>query len=728
MKMELTRQLDIADCGAACLQMIARYYNRIYSLISIKDKIHVSRYGVSMLSVARGAESLGFHAINAKLSLDFLKRNRPLPCIIHINDEHFVVLYKIKKKPFSKKCYYYLADPAYGFTKLDEAEFSRSWIIGNVGVAMILTPYENIKIRENEKEDHGRVKVLLKYFLSFRKYFLQLIIGLLGASIISFILPFLTQAIVDEGIANKNINFIGLVLAAQISLLLGQLIINFIRSWLLLHINVRISINIISDFLSKLMRIPIKFFDAKSQGDIVQRIYDHSVVERFLTNGMLNTIFSVLNVIVFSVILGIYGLEYLLLFWIGSVSSLLWTWAFNKKRKQINYIRFQRNRENQDSMFEILNGMTEIKLNNNDLQRRWEWEKTQARLFKLNLSNLKLEQIQNFGNFFINQLKNVVILFFVARYVINGDMTIGMMMSVSYIVGALNGPLEQLSSFIQSMQDAKLSLSRLTELHTVKDEYENIKEANNQVIDFSSDIVLKNLSFSYDGLDTKPILKSIDMTIKGGKTTAIVGASGCGKTTLIKLILNYYQPVSGNILVGNNSINDIHLREWRDRIGCVLQEGYIFSDTVINNIVMKNQVNEEWLKYAIHISNCEDFIFNLPFGLNTKIGSSGLNLSAGQKQRILIARAVYKNPEIIIFDEATSALDAKNESEISANLQEFFKNRTAIIIAHRLSTVRNADNIFVIDNGNIIENGNHTSLVKQRGFYYSLIQNQLELE
>lgn len=728
MKIKLKRQLDVADCGAACLQMIAGYYGRKISLISIKDKIFVSRYGVSLLNVARGAESLGFHAINAKLSLDYLKKNKPFPCILHINDEHFVILHSITKKIFSKIYYYHLADPAYGLTKLDEGEFSRSWLVGGTGVAMILTPKEGKSIIVSESNEPKYSKALFKYFYSFKKYFFQLIVGLLGASLISFILPFLAQLIVDEGIASENIALIGVILVAQVILLFGQLVINFIRSWLLMHINVRISINIISDFLSKLMRIPIKFFDAKSQGDIIQRIYDHSVVEKFLTNGMLNTLFSILNIIVFSVILGIYGFTYLLLFWMGSLGSIMWIWAFNKKRKQINYIRFQRNRENQDSMFEILNGMTEIKLNNNDLQRRWEWEKTQARLFKLNLSNLKLEQIQNFGNFFINQLKNVIILFFAAKAVVDTSITIGMMMSISYIVGALNSPLEQLSGFIQSLQDAKLSMGRLMELQTVKDEYDSdtlIKDVN---IDSKTDIVLENVTFSYEGSSTKLILDKLDFTIEGGKTTAIVGPSGCGKTTLIKLLLNYYQPLSGSILVNEVEVKNLPLREWRDKIGCVLQDGYIFTDTVLNNIIMKNEVDNEWLQYALKISNCEDFVYNLPFGINTKIGSSGLNLSAGQKQRILIARAVYKNPEIIIFDEATSALDTKNEAEISNKLQLFFKKRTAIIIAHRLSTVKNADIIYVINNGKVIEAGNHSTLVKRKGYYYSLIQNQLELE
>lgn len=727
MNIKLTRQLDVADCGAACLQMIAGYYGKQINLISIKEKIYVSKCGVSLLNVARGAEAIGLRTTKVKLSLSYLKKSKPLPCIIHINDEHFVVLYRIKINRFNHKVYYYIADPAYGKIKMNEEEFTSSWLVDKLGVALLLTPNQEELLKNDTAVDRlpqSSFKTLLKYFVSLKKYILQIAIGLLGTSLISFVLPFLTQVIVDEGIANKNVGFIFLILLAQIVLLFGQLIINFIRNWLLLHINVRISINIISDFLSKLMRIPIKFFDAKSQGDIIQRISDHSVIERFLTDGLLNSIFSIFNILIFSVILGIYGIDYLSIFWIGSAVSLFWIWIFNKKRKKVNYIRFQRSRESQDSMFEILNGMSEIKLNNNDLQRRWEWEKTQARLFKLNLLNLKLEQIQNISNTTLNQLKNTIIIFLAANAVINGNMSIGMMMSISYIIGALNSPVEQLSAFIQSMQDAKLSMERLTELQYVEDEY-SLSNKTAKFIDNKINIEFKNMSFSYDGNILKPILNSLNMIIEEGKTVAFVGASGCGKTTLIKLLLGYYPPLSGEILINGKSIQEISLREWREKIGCVMQDGYIFSDSLLNNIIMKNQIDYERLNYALQISNCEEFVSNLPFGINTKIGPSGMNLSAGQKQRILIARAVYKNPDIIIFDEATSALDAKNESDISSKLQSFFSKRTAIIIAHRLSTIKNADIIYVLDKGRIVEAGKHNELITLKGHYFNLVQNQL---
>lgn len=727
MSIKLTRQLDVADCGAACLKMLAEYYGRHISLMSIKDHIYVSKYGVSLYSIARGAETLGFKTISLKLSLDYLKDNRPLPCIIHVNNEHFVVLYKIKKSLLSGKVSYFIADPAYGKVKLSEDEFMESWLNDKYGVALIINPKDDGPLKKDcfDNGELNSLRTMLGYFKPFKKYLYHIFIGLVGASLISFMLPFLNQLVVDTGISEKNLSFIVVVLIAQIVLLLGQLFINYVRNWIFMHINIRIGINIISDFLTKLMRIPIRFFDAKSQGDIIQRISDHSFIERFLTDGLLNTFFSVFSIVIFSITLAIYGIKYLLIFIAGSILSLIWIWMFNRKRKKINYIRFQRSRESQDSMFEILNGMTEIKLNNNDLQRRWEWEKRQAKLFKLNLLNLKLEQIQNIGNFTLNQLKNTIVVFFAAYSVIEGDMSIGMMMSITYIMGVLNSPIEQLSTFIQTLQDAQISMERLTELQLIPDEYNSSCNNTNTILDDIINIKIDNLSFGYDGVPAHYVLNDISIDIKSGQTIAIVGASGCGKTTLIKILLGYYIPNEGTITINSYSIDNLPLREWRDSVGCVLQEGYIFSDSVLNNIVMRNEIEQERLNYALYVSNSKEFIDKLPFGLNTKIGPSGMNLSAGQKQRILIARAIYKNPKILIFDEATSALDTQNESQITEKLQDYMANKTAIIIAHRLSTVKNADKIYVLDKGRVVESGNHEDLVNLNGIYHNLIQSQL---
>lgn len=493
MKFKVSRQLDIADCGAACLQMIAKHHGRNYSMVFLKERIFVSKYGVSLLNIARGAESLGFRTLNVKLTLGALKKEKPFPCIIHINKDHFVVLYKMKTNLFTKKTQYYIADPAHGLAILSENEFTDWWLNKDekLGVAMLLSPKENT-CNEDGQNSSSSVVQFVHYFKPFSKYFIYLLIGLMGTSLIAFILPFLTQLMVDRGIYDKDLGLIRIILLAQISLLLGQLVINYIRSWLLLHINVRVSINIISDFLSKLMRIPIKFFDSKSQGDIMQRIQDHKIVENFLTNELLNTIFSIINIITFSIVLWVYGSIYFLLFLVGSVISLLWIWKFNEKRRQINYIRFQRNRDSQNSIFEILNGMEDIKLNNNDIQKKWTWKKIQIKLFYLNLSNLRLEQAQSFGSFLINQLKNVVILYFTAQAVVEGNLSIGMMVSVSYIIGLLNNPLEQLSNLVQSLQDTKLSMDRLAEFQYIED------ESN-----------VKNITFNNDQIEDKNIILGI---------------------------------------------------------------------------------------------------------------------------------------------------------------------------------------------------------------------------
>ena len=724
MKIKLTKQLDETDCGAACLQMISDSYGHKESLISIKDKIYVSIYGVSMLNIARGEEAMGFKTLSVMASLKFIKQEKPFPCIIHVNSNHFVVLYDVKYNCITGKYTYYIADPAYGKVKMTEEEFSSEWLADdNMGIALLVSPRDEFEQMREKSRDSSSIWMLLKYFKPFKRYYPTIFLGLLGASAITFILPFMMQLIVDEGVSNKDISIVAIILIAQVVILLGQLIMNYIRGLMLLHINVRIGISIISDFLMKLMRIPIRFFDAKSQSDVFQRINDHSVVEHFLTDNMLNAVFSLLNILVFSIFLCYYGIEYLAVFLIGGGISLFWTWTFNKKRKKINYIRFQRSRDCQDAIFEILNGMSEIKLNNNDLQRRWEWEKAQAKLFKLNLIDLKLGQFQRLGDFFFTQLKNAIIIFYAALAVIHGDITIGMMMSISFIIGSLNSPLEQLTLLIQTWQDAKLSMERLMELQSVNDEYTktDIQKGLNTNIDIS----IKDLCFSYDGSREKMLLKDICMDIRNGQSIAIVGASGCGKTTLIKLILGYYQPQTGCIKINNVNLEDISLRQWRDDVGCVLQDGYIFSDSVQNNITMQKDMDRDLLEYALKISNCDEFVRGLPFGLETKIGPSGMNLSAGQKQRILIARAVYKNPSIIIFDEATSSLDDKNEAEISSKLYDFFRHRTAIIIAHRLSTIKNVDRIYVMDKGTFVEIGTHKELVSKGGIYYNLIQNQL---
>ncbi|MFI3297550.1 MAG: peptidase domain-containing ABC transporter [bacterium] len=725
--MKISRQLDSGDCGAACLKMIAHYYGKDLSLSYIKERINLSKYGVSMLNLARGAEAIGFRTVSAQTTLSTLKRVKPFPCIVHINNNHFVVLESIKKSLFGNKTIYKIADPGYGKVNVVEEEFLQSWLRDDKhGIIMTLSPNELDSIDDAASSVNENPMVYFsQYFKRYSKFYIILFLGLSGASLISFILPFLTQAIVDLGIMQNNTQVITMILGAQLLLLLGQLIINFNRNWLLTHVNVRISMNIISDFLSKLMHIPIKYFDTKSHGDIMQRINDHKVVERFLTSEFLSTVFSLINIVVFSTVLALYGLEYFFIFAIGSIASLLWIWRFNGKRKQLNYILFQRNKENQDSILEILKGIEDIKLNNNDLQRVWMWQEKYAKIFRINLKSLKLGQQQDIGSFTFNQIKSIVIIYFAALAVMSGDMSMGMMMSISYITGLLNGPIDQLSGLVQSLQDTKLSFERLQEFNTIESEYK-IKDdtvTNNNLEEIN--ITMDNVSFSYEGSSKKLVIRDFSYTFKSGTTTAIVGVSGCGKTTLMKLLLNYYTPDKGQIFVNDVDIKRVPMREWRENIASVLQNGYIFSDTVKNNVIMKEKDDDEWLRHVLTISNCDDFVYDLPWGMNTNIGGVGMNLSAGQKQRILIARAIYKKTNLLLFDEATSALDTKNESEITKNLHQLFKDKTAIVIAHRLSTVKNADSIIVMEKGQIVEHGSHEDLIKKRGKYYELVEQQL---
>lgn len=727
MKFKNTKQYDSSDCGAACLHMITEYYKQNYSFLDIREMLYISKLGVSLFSISQSAEKLGFKTIKVQLSIESLVKHQPFPCILYVDNNHYVVLYKIEKKYFGKKTIFHIADPAYGNIKLNKSEFGSLWLFnGNgLGVALLLTPVQSVLVNSNDKLNFS--KILFKYYYPFKKYYFQLILGLIALSFLTFVLPFLSKSIVDVGIANKSLKLVFVIFCAQVLLVLAQQGLNIVRTWLLLHINVQISINIISDFLTKLMRIPVKFFIGKSEGDFMQRIQDHSIIEDLLTNGLLNAFFSVVTLIVFSSVLIMFNVSFFIIFFIGSLISFVWVTLFINKRRKLNYIRFRRNKENQNNILEILHGMEEIKLNNNDIQKKWEWERIQLKLFRLNIQNLKLEQIQSIGNFTITQIKNTYILFLTASEVVNNEITIGTMMSISFIIGLLNAPIDQLVSFFRSSQDALLSLERLSEINNIKDEYTysiNSKVENIDPVE-TKNIVLKNVSFSYEGISSNLILNNLNISFYAGKTTAIVGPSGCGKTTLMKLLLGYYPPLSGKIFIGDTPLEQIDIRYWRDNIGSVLQEGFIFSDSIKNNIIMKNEFNDNNLKYALEISNCNEFVNKLPFGVNTKVGKNGLNLSVGQRQRILIARAVYKNPKIIIFDEATSSLDAKNEFEITQKLQHFLNGRTTIIIAHRLSTVKNANNILVINNGEIVESGNHDSLITSKGYYYKLINNQL---
>lgn len=724
--MKFYKQLDSMDCGPTCIKMVAKYYGKEYSLDFLRTNCFLSKEGVSLLGISQASEKIGFTTLAAKVSPEQLYHELPLPAILHWNQEHFVVMYKVNKK------YVWLADPGHGLIKLIKSDFERNWLgDGNEGIALMLEPTPDFYSNKEELELPKRgFSFLIKYLRPFKKYIAQILLSMLVASGLTLIFPFLTQVLVDNGINHRNISLVVLVLIAQITLFFSSTLVELIRSWLMLHINSRVNILIISDFLIKLMRLPISYFDSKLVGDIQQRIGDHERVQTFLTGSALSTFFSLINLLIFTLVLGIYSLKILTVFIIFSLLGISWILIFLSRRKRLDYIRFQNMTETQNVMFELITGMQEIKLNNCETKKRWGWERMQAKIFNLNIKSLTLNQTQQIGSVFFNQLKNIFITYLSAREVITGDMSIGMMMSVSYIIGQLNAPIENILAFIQHAQDAKISLDRLSEIHMKDNEDFNI--SRNELLHYDSNIeksiAIRNLSFQYQGPNSPFALKDINLSIPYGKVTAIVGSSGSGKTTLVKLLLQFYKATAGEILVDHENINNISPFVWRTKCGTVMQEGILFSDTIANNIAISDEkVDHKKLKQAVEISNIKTFIEGLPLGYNSKIGQSGSGISTGQKQRILIARAIYKNPEYLFFDEATSALDANNEKIIIENLELFYKNRTVIIVAHRLSTVKHADQIVVLDQGSVAELGTHQELVQKKGKYFELIKNQLEL-
>jgi ATP-binding cassette, subfamily B, bacterial len=739
-------QADAKDCGPTCLKIVAKHYGKTLNIQELRDYSETTREGSNLLFLSDAAEKIGFRTLGVKLNVERLDE-APLPCILHWNKEHYVVLYKVRSRKmgvgnwFGAKSSnsqlptsYKISDPAFGLLEYNQEEFIKFWIGNNAdnftqeGIALLLEPTPNFQLPTSdfsEKKGLG-FSMLSQYVLRYKSFLIQLSIGLLASSLLQLIFPFLTQSIVDVGIQNQNINFIYLILFAQLFLFAGRTGLELIRSWIMLHLSTRINISLISDFFIKLMNLPISFFDVRMTGDIMQRINDHHRIERILTTSSLNVLFSVINMFIMGGVLAFYNLQIFLVFFAGSALYFIWITLFLKRREELDYKRFSEVSQEQSKVMELINGMQEIKLHNAEKQKRWGWEYVQARLFRVSIKGLVLEQTQTIGSSVINQLKNIFIIFLSAKLVIDGQITLGMMMAISSIVGSLDGPITQLISFVREVQDAKISLARLSEIHEKEDE---IQQETNQTHDFPTDaaIEIKDLSYRYLGSDV-PVLEGLNLIIPPNKITAIVGTSGSGKTTLMKLLLKFYEPNVGQINIGNTQLSNIAQKTWRANIGAVMQEGFIFNDTIANNIAIGvDIINKERLVYAADVANIKEYISGLPLGYNTKIGSEGVGMSTGQKQRLLIARAVYKNPEMLFFDEATSALDANNEKEIMQKLDIFFKNKTVIVIAHRLSTVMNADQIVVLDKGKIIEIGNHESLVKLKGNYYELVRNQLQL-
>ena len=706
--------------------MIAEFYKKTFSLETIRKKCYITREGVSFLGLSEAADSLGFKTLGVKIPYQVLSENVPLPCIVHWRQKHFIVVYKISKDKV------WAADPAIGLVKLDRDEFVRNWASTlsegkPAGLVLIIEPTPELFEKENEKESTRGFRFLLKYFRLYKKYLFQLILGLLIGSLIQLLIPFLTQSIIDIGINNSDINFIYLILFAQLALVIGRMSVEFIRGWLLLHIGTRVNVSVISGFLHKLMSLPVAFFDTKLTGDILQRIDDNNRIEEFLTSASLSILFSFFNIVVFGIVLAIYNVKILLLFLAGSVLYILWVSLFMKSRASLDHQRFKQMSESNSKLINIVNGMQEIKLTQSEMSKRWDWENLQASLFTLKTRGLSLIQYQTAGATFINEVTNILITIIAATAVLRGNMTLGMMLAVQFIIGQLNVPVNQIIGFFRLSQDAKMSLDRLAEIHEMQEE-EADPEMKVRKLPDKKDIYVNNVSYQYEGPHSPFALKDIDLFIEEKKTTAIVGVSGSGKTTLLKLLLGFYQPVSGEILIGDTKLSSLSLKIWRGKTGAVMQDGFLFPETIASNIAPgTEEIDEEKLLKAAEIANIKGFVESLPLKYNTKIGANGHGLSEGQKQRLLIARIIYKNPEIIIFDEATNSLDANNEKVIVENLSSYFQGKTVIIVAHRLSTVRNADKIIVLDNGRIAETGTHSSLIEKHGAYFNLVKNQLEL-
>lgn len=724
-KISIVLQRDTIQCGVSCLQMICKYHGQSYSFEELEKICVPTIEGVSLLGIKDAAETLGFSTACCQMSLKALKRT-PFPCILHWNQNHFVVLYKYSRGKF------YIADPGIGKIEYNEKEFVKHWIFNKykdgMGTCLLLQPSHSLLKKKNQLNDKScSLDVVLKYVRQYKEYLAILAFGLFVGCLLEIVLPFLTQAIVDIGINKRDISLIWLILLGELMIVIGKTAIDFIRRWLLLHISVRLNLFLISDFFIKLLKLPMSFFESKLVGDFMQRIGDHNRIQSFLTNQVLSLLFSFVSFIVLGSVLAYYDIKIFVTFIVGSVIYAVWIALFLKERKIIDYKLFGLQAKNQDRTFQFITSIQEIKLQGCERRRRWEWEDNQADLFLVQMKSMRLQQSQEAGSIFINEVKNIIITVLAATAVIHGQMSLGAMLAVQYIIGQLNSPIEQLMSFINSFQDVKLSLERINEIHRVKEEETNRIQLT-EFPNIDKSIYLDRIDFKYNHHSRKNTIENISLCIPHGKVTAMVGASGCGKTTLLKLLLGFYPVIKGSISVAGHNLNEYNIKWWREHCGVVMQDGVIFSESIARNIAIDDsEVNEERLENAAKLANIHEYIINLPLGYSTLIGRDGVGLSQGQKQRILIARAVYKNPDFIFLDEATNALDAKNERVIVENLNEFYKGRTVVVVAHRLSTVKNADQIIVLDGGKVVEVGNHISLITKQGTYYNLVKNQLEL-
>lgn len=716
-------QMDMMDCGPACLKMIAKFYGKFYSLQYLRDKCGVTREGISFLDLSHAAESIGLRTLSLKCSIEDLQIKIPLPVIVHWNHSHFIVVYKTTNK------YIYVSDPAKGYVKYHITDFCEKWIEngGTKGVLMAIEPQADFYSRQpNEKMNRRKTfEHFLSYFKPYKKSFINLFIVMLVVTVLQGFLPFISKSVIDVGIQTHDLDFINIVLIANVAIYVSILLSNIVRDWILLHVTSRLNIALISDYLIKLMVLPITFFENKMTGDILQRAQDHERIRSFIMNNSINMIFSTLTFVAFGIILCIYNTLIFSIFLSGSILYVLWVIAFLKVRKKLDWEYFELISKNQSYWVETIGAIQDIKINNYEKAKRWKWEDIQARLYKVNLRVLNVTNAQNLGAQFIDNLKNLFIVFFCAKAVISGEMTFGVMISTQFIIGMLNAPVTQFIQFIISFQFAQISFLRLNEIHQLEDEHENVG-SNAIELPENKSLIINNVAFQYT--PSGPIiLKGIRLVIPEGKVTAIVGDSGSGKSTLLKLLLRLYKPSFGDIQIGNMNVNNISLKQWRDKCGAVMQDGKIFNDTILNNIVLDDEkIDYTKLKKALDTANIAAEIEQLPLGYQTMMGEQGRGLSGGQKQRVLIARALYKNPDYLFFDEATNSLDTLNEQKIVNALDNVFKEKTVIVVAHRLSTIRKADQIVVMQSGTIVEIGTHTSLMDRKGRYYQLVQSQLD--
>ena len=717
------------DCGPACLCMIANYYGKHYSLNYFREHSYITREGVSMLGISSAAESIGMRTLCAKITVAQLADEIKLPCILHWDNRHYVVCYKVKGN--GDKRTFYISDPEIGKQKYNVKELHKHWLSSkfegeDVGLAMQIEPGVDLPdVTETDKKNFS-MKFFLQYILPHKWQISQLLFGAIVIMIIGYFLPFISQSVVDIGIMQKDIQFIVIMMIVQLVISFSQMSIQFVQSWISLHMNTVINVSLISDYLKKLAKMPLHFFEIRTMGDILQRIGDHGRIKDFLMNDMINIVFSIATFMTFSIVLCVYHWQIFAIYMIGNGLYVIWILSFMKYRRELDNKTFQQSALLQNNMVQFIQGMSEIKLNNIERQKCWEWEHLQANLYKLSRRGLKIGQISSIGSTLFSTTTSILISYISAKMVVSGEMTLGMMTSLSFIIGQVAGPIGSFIGFAQNYQDAKISLERLSDLHTQKDETEgNCTKAKE--LPPCGDIQISDMSFSYSGGEHDFVLKDISVEIKENEVTAIVGASGCGKTTLLKILQGFYKPIRGKVSVGNISLDQIRPDVWRGNIGAVMQDGYIFSDSISNNIAIYEKIDNKRLHEVARMVNMHEHISSLPHGYDTKIGHDGIALSQGQKQRILLARVIYKHPKYIFLDEATNALDTKNEHEIMLNLQKVFLGRTVVIAAHRLSTIRNANKIIVMDEGRIVEQGNHEKLIGMKGTYYNLIQSQLNV-